>query len=268
MIYKRLNICILIISISSLLLSSCQHENHHEYSGTNHNLQAVVWQQNAAEYKALCFQAFNLASYRIKGITGSENDSLKYAIITDIDETVLDNSNYNARLIRDEADYNRESWDNWVNEEEAQLIPGAFEFFNSAAENGIEIFYISNRYESTLGPTISNLKKWNLPNADSSHVFLKTESSAKQSRRDKVLKDYTVLLYLGDNLADFSELFDDKSKAERNAISQDLRNEFGNKFIIFPNTMYGDWESDGIFNRNYDWTNAQKDSIRKSNLRY
>src|SRR3546814_16662525 len=50
--------------------------------------------------------------------------SLKPAVIMDIDETVLDNSPYQARLIRDQAQYSDPTWDLWVAEKKAKAVPG------------------------------------------------------------------------------------------------------------------------------------------------
>ena len=106
----------------------------------------------------------------------------------------------------------------------------------------------------------------NLPNADTSHVFLRTTSSEKQARRDRVLETHEVVLYMGDNLSDFSDVFDNQSTESRNQLVEDMQASFGDKFIVFPNPMYGDWESKGIYENNRGWTNEQKDSIRLSKL--
>ena len=42
-----------------------------------------------------------------------------------------------------------------------------------------------------------------------------------------------------------------------------MKNKFGVTFIVFPNPMYGDWETKGIYEGSYKWTAAQKDSLRK-----
>jgi 5'-nucleotidase (lipoprotein e(P4) family) len=105
-----------------------------------------------------------------------------------------------------------------------------------------------------------------LPYADSNHVFLKTDSSDKQERRDKVLEEHEVLLYMGDNLSDFSPLFDNQSTENRNNTAGALKNDFGSKYIIFPNPMYGDWETKGIYESKNNWSNSQKDSIRSSKI--
>ena len=87
------------------------------------------------------------------------------AIIADVDETVLDNSPYDGKLILNNTTYNRESWVEWGNLEIAEAIPGALEFLKYASEKNVEIFYISNRYSEQLDATVNNLKKLGFPDA-------------------------------------------------------------------------------------------------------
>ena len=225
---------------------------------------AVLWQQHAGEYKALSHQAFNLAALRIMAFENTQDKPL--AIITDVDETVLDNSPYSGMQIKEDQDYTKETWVEWGKLQRAKPLPGAVKFFNLADSLGIEIFYISNRYNVQLEETVANLKAMNLPNADTSHVFLRTTSSEKQARRDRVLETHEVVLYMGDNLSDFSDVFDNQNTESRNQLVEDMQASFGDKFIVFPNPMYGDWESKGIYENNRGWTNEQKDSIRLSKL--
>ena len=81
-----------------------------------------------------------------------------------------------------------------------------------------------------------------------------------------MLADYEVVLYLGDNLSDFSQVFDGHSTAVRGQFAASLEKEFGGQFIVLPNAMYGDWESKGIYEGRRDWTAAQKDSLRLSKI--
>jgi 5'-nucleotidase (lipoprotein e(P4) family) len=97
-------------------------------------------------------------------------------------------------------------------------------------------------------------------------VLLKTNSSDKQPRRDVVLKNHKVVMLLGDNLSDFLSVFMSDSIKERNQLVDDLKEEFGERFIVLPNPMYGDWENHGIYQGKYDWTSKQKDSIRRAKL--
>ena len=43
---------------------------------------------------------------------------------------------------------------------------------------------------------------------------------------------------------------------------QNMQSKFGDSFIVLPNTLYGEWDG-ALFNYQYDWTPAQKDSIRR-----
>jgi len=230
-----------------------------------HSVQALLWQQNAAEYKALCHQAFNLAKIYLDKARINYNKN-PTTIITDIDETVLDNSPYNARMIRDDVNYTRATWNAWGKEETAKAVPGALAFFKYANSKGVKIFYLSNRRQEQKEETMQNLIKMGFPAVDSEHVLLRTDTGKKQARRNTILKNHHVVMLLGDNLSDFSELFDDKSTKERNNLVEKMKDDFGTKFIVLPNPMYGDWETKGIYEGSYKWTEKQKDSIRKSKL--
>lgn len=231
-----------------------------------HSVQSLLWQQNAAEYKALCFQAFNLAKLELDKLT--KNQYLRpIAIVTDIDETVLDNSPFNARMIRDNKGFKKTDWYAWGKEVKAKAVPGAVDFFNYATSKGITIFYVSNRDNVQLTETIENLKKVGFPAVDKAHILLRNGSSAKQPRRDLISKTHQIVMLFGDNLSDFSALFDKQPTAKRNELVNQMKKEFGTKFIVLPNPMYGDWENKGIYEGSYKWSEKQKDSLRKAKLR-
>lgn len=231
------------------------------------SIQSVLWQQHSAEYKALCYQAFNLAQMQLDILLQEKKNAGKpLAIVTDIDETVLDNSPYSAKQIETDQNYSKENWVNWGILERAKAVPGALSFFKHAHSKGIEIFYISNRYNIQQKETMKNLEAIGFPSVNAKHVLLKTTTSEKEARRQTVLKDYEIVMLLGDNLSDFDELFDNKSTSKRNQLVKDLKTKFGKEFIVLPNPMYGDWETKGIYEGNYKWSNKQKDSIRKAKL--
>ena len=242
-------------------------ENKSTVRSQEHSIKAVLWQQTAGEYKALTYQAFNLAKLQLDNIIERKKESKKpLAIITDIDETALDNSPYLAKMIELDEGFSKQRWIEWGKKVEAKPVTGALDFFKYVASRGIEIFYISNRYDVQLSETIENLEKAKFPGVNKHHILLKTESSEKQPRRDKVLENYEVVMLLGDNLSDFLSVFRTDSINERNQLVDDFRDEFGKKFIVLPNPMYGDWESHGIYKGKYDWSEVKKDSIRKSKL--
>ena len=188
------------------------------------------------------------------------------AIIADVDETVLDNSPYDGKLILNNTTYNRESWVEWGNLEIAEAIPGSLEFLKYASEKNVEIFYISNRYSEQLDATVNNLKKLGFPDAKKSNVLLRSDKRSKSDRRKSVYKDYEVIMLLGDNLADFNDDFEEKISEERTKLTDNLSNDFGTKLIVLPNPNYGDWESNGIF-EGKSLSDQQKYSTRKSKIK-
>ena len=233
-----------------------------EYSVGN-----VLWQQNAAEKKALCYQAYNIARIQLDNVLSSGLKSMKpYAIVADLDETVLDNSFFNANMIQNDEEYTQESWEEWVKLEKTGIIDGAEAFFRYAESKGVETFYLSNRLDRSYEATISNLKQFDLPCLDREHILLKTTSSGKESRRQSIEEKHHIIMLLGDNLSDFSMLFDNQSTVIRNLLVDSLKFEFGQRFIVFPNPMYGDWETKGIYEGVYNWTSIQKDSLRRAKL--
>ncbi len=230
----------LLVSIVIISITSCQKEQK-KSSLENNLLNATFWFQHSAEQEACYIQAYSLAKNALfSNLQMTDNDMPK-AVILDIDETVLDNSPLEAYLIKNNIPFGKDIWDKWVALEQAKSLPGVHDFLNFAKENGVEIFYISNRNVKNLQHTINNLQKEGLPCADSLHVLLEDTTSDKTPRRNIVRKKYDVLLYIGDNLRDFSEDFKDRSQKDGKLSVENNKNLFGKKYIILPNPMYGEW---------------------------
>ena len=271
---KRIFLSVVIVSLL-VFNSSCKSTaktqkkaivNTNKATNYNHYTQAILWQQNAAEYRALCHQAYNTAKSNLAYYKGKQFKR-PLAVVTDIDETVLDNSPYNARMILSGNGYTRESWLAWGKELKAKAIPGALDFFKEAYQQGITIFYVSNRYDIQKEETIANLKKLGFPGVDENHVLLRKETSSKEPRRKAIERTHQIIMLFGDNLTDFSEEFEKQPTEKRNALVEQMKDLFGKKYIVLPNPIYGDWETKGIFEGSYKWTPKQKDSIRKAKLR-
>lgn len=231
----------------------------------NGKLYAAVFQQRAAEYSALCQQAYNIAQIQIDAARKSTH-AKPLAIVSDIDETLLDNSPYAVAMAQKGQSYEQSSWLDWTSRAEAQPMFGSQKFYNDAAAKGIEVFYITNRSVKDKPGTVANLKKFGFPYADDTHVIVRETVSSKEPRRQKVAETHDIVLLLGDNLSDFSAVFDKKDEAGRQQGVTDNAGLFGTKFIILPNTGYGDWES-AIFDYDYKRTQRQKDSIYLSKLK-
>ncbi|CAN2924796.1 5'-nucleotidase, lipoprotein e(P4) family [Streptococcus dysgalactiae] len=209
---------------------------------SNENTMSVLWYQRAAEAKALYLQGYQLATDRLKNQLGQATDK-PYSIVLDIDETVLDNSPYQAKNILEGTSFTPESWDVWVQKKEAKPVAGAKEFLQFADQNGIQIYYISDRSASQVDATMENLQKEGIPVQGRDHLlFLEEGVKSKEARRQKVKETTNLIMLFGDNLVDFAD-FSKKSEEDRTALLSELQEEFGRQFIIFPNPMYGSWES-------------------------
>ena len=225
---------------------------------------ATAYQQRSAEYRALCYQAFNIARFRIDQFN-MQSSSLPKAIMTDIDETVLNNSPYEAHQLLKGKDYEDASWVEWTSKGIADTLPGAINFLQYAASLGIEIFYVTNRGEKERSGTLNNLKKFNFPNADNEHLLLKGNVSSKEERKKTIAQTHEIVMLMGDNMNDFSFLFEKKSPADRTKVADNFATDFGNRFIVLPNPVYGDWES-SLYHFNYKLNPAQKDSAIRVSL--
>lgn len=90
--------------------------------------------------------------------------------------------------------------------------------------------------------TLQNLQALGFPFADEAHILLKTDTSVKTVRRDRVSETHETLILAGDNIGDFDELFEDRSKQFGFETVDVHRDEFGKRHIVLPNPMYGSWE--------------------------
>lgn len=239
---KTRQIFVLLFSLS--IISSCgpKHTEDKDQGISNNLVMATLYPHYASEYKALAYQAYNIAKQRLADIRKERPISQNLAIVVDIDETILDNSPFEAKMILADSGFNSGSWTHWCNLAVAGSVPGAVEFLQLADSLGFSVFYISNRNkEKVLEPTMANLRKLGFPQLDKNHFLLKEKNSNKESRRKMVLKNYDIVLFAGDNLGDFYE--DSEDSDIRDSLVLANRAKFGGKFIILPNAMYGKWVS-------------------------
>lgn len=226
------------------ILSGCEQQSQPVDKKSIHNnlLMATLFNYYAAEYKALAYQAYNIAGERIINIRKEKPNANNLAVVVDIDETILDNSPYEAKMILADSVFNSTSWTHWCNLTAAKPVPGALEFLNLADSLGFKVFYISNRSRKTVqNSTLENLRKMGFPQLDAGHLLLKEKTSNKESRRQTLLKNFEIVLFAGDNLGDFYE--DSSDNNQRDSLMLANKEKFGNKFIILPNAMYGTWVS-------------------------
>lgn len=229
---------------------------------------SALWYQSSIEAKALYHQGYNIAKKNLDArLKKAEKEKLKksFAIALDIDETVLDNSPQQAYFAKEKKSY-PEGWKEWVHEAIAVPVPGAKKFLNYAKKKGVEVYYISDRKADQLEDTIKNLKEQGLPYADKDHVLLKEATDkSKEARREKVREKHELLMLFGDNIVDFME-FEGLSLKQRDSKLKEITKEFGDKFIIFPNPMYGSWEA-AVYENDFSKSPQEKEDLRLNTLK-
>ncbi len=220
---------------------------------------ATLWVQNAVEWRAHARQAFNCADDVLGRLVADKNwtaaleqaadpeRSKKHpAIVIDIDETVLDNSPFQARLILDKETYSSKNWKAWVDQADASPVPGARAFLAHATRLGIEIFYVTNRTADLEAVTRKNLALYGFPlNKNIDTVLMKGEKpqwkSDKGSRRQLIAKTHRIVMLIGDDFADFSSAarVDSQARLASETSSGPL---WGRGWFILPNPCYGTWQ--------------------------
>ena len=251
------------------------------------NLNAVLWVQASAEYQAATETVYRAAADKLDlalkeqhwdALVPTERDNagqtggLKPAVIMDVDETVLDNSPYQARLIRDQTEYSDPTWDLWVAEKKAKAVPGVVEFAKAAAAKGVTLLYLSNRAVHLKDATVANLKAVGMPVA-SDDVFLglgtvvpgcDQNGSEKNCRRRLAGREYRVLMQFGDQLGDFVEVASNTPQA-RAALLDEYGDWFGERWWMLPNPTYGGWEP-ALFNNDRTLPKPEQREIKREAL--
>lgn len=245
------NISILFILVA--LMISCKdkdQKNNTIAENQDQLLLSVLWFQRSAEMQALFYQGYNIARYSLAEKLDKPLNNKPKAVIMDIDETVLDNSSVEAFQVINNVPFSDSIWLKWVKKASAEPLPGVMEFIKYAESKKVEIFYVTNREapEETT-PTIINLREKGLPFADTVHLVLRTTVSSKENRRKAIAEKYDILLLIGDNLADFDSVFESRSDDLGFGAVKERKEEFGDRFIVLPNPMYGSWINAAVRNR-------------------
>ena len=218
-------------------------------------LNAVLWVQSSAEFQAASRQTYAMARRaldealadptRVGAMEETNADPAQPpAIVVDADETVLDNTPFEARVVQAGMTFDEKMWKQWVAEGNAAAMPGAAEFLRHAQSRGVTVFYITNRDEDERPGTLANLQKLGLPldpNVDTLLLRQDPKMSDKSPRRKQVADRYRLLLLVGDDLNDFANLRS-ASWSERDAFIRQTENWWGTRWFLVPNPMYGSFE--------------------------
>jgi len=258
---------VLLVGVGFLTVFLAGSARAQDYTVKDLNEQLVMgtlWIQRSAEVRALSYQAFNMAKLVFELDLQKGTSGKKRAVIVDIDDTVLDNSPYQAAMVDDNFGYPK-GWGEWCNAAEAEALPGAVDFLKYVVSKGGDVFYLSNRKVKYKEGTMKNLKALGFPQVTDDRMLLREKTSNKEPRREMVRKEHRIVLLMGDNLNDFDNIFRKKSLDDRAAAVDQVKDQFGSKFIVLPNPMYGDWEG-GVYKGNWKLSPAEKSKARKAAL--
>jgi len=251
------------------------------------NLNAVVWMQRAVEHDLIYVQTYRdaqahlLAAMKDKQWDALAKDDrvaplagLKPAVVLDIDETVLDNSPYQARLIKNGGEFNEADWAAWCKEQKARALPGVVEFTQFAAQHGIAVIYVSNRAKDLDEATLANLRQAGLP-VSGPEAFLglgtfvqdcEQVGTEKGCRRQLISRKYRVLMQFGDQIGDFANVLANTDEGRQKAIAPYMA-WIGTRWFVLPNPSYGSWEP-ALFNNDWTLPRDQRRQQKISALRY
>lgn len=247
--------------------------------GSHPTLQATLWMQTAAEYRALSEGTFREATESLADALADSTwtaaveqtgnyASLPPAVIVDIDETVLDNSPFQTRIIHEGTEFDPVLWEAWIAEAAARAVPGALGFTREAFRRGVVVFYITNREQTQEAATRRNLETLGFPLGTEVDVVLTRGeqvewTSDKTTRRAAVASDYRILLLAGDDLNDFVDAR--VSREERGGLVSRYEANWGEKWFVLPNPVYGSWEG-AILGYDSDLSAQEKARLKRDAL--
>ena len=251
------------------------------------SMNATLWVQTSAEYQGNSEMVFNVAESRLSQLRDKQDVTadmdqakslgcaagascpalasadLMPAVVLDIDETVLDNSPYQARLIKNGGQWQPGSWDDWVSEKAAIPVPGALAFVERARLEGVSVIYVTNRRcsvrqspgeSSTNDPcpqksdTLENLITAGFPPLASSDLLIlrgerpEWDTSEKQARRQHIAERYRIMMLIGDDLGDLASNIKKSSIEERAQFVSTHQSLLGEYWYQLTNPTYGSWQ--------------------------
>ncbi len=260
-----------------------------ESSEAHEDLDALLWMQTSAEYRAITRQTFLLAEMNLgralvdPSWTASVDQqrqmdrkaeavkTLPPAVIMDVDETVLDNTAYQTQLIQTQSEFDPVTWNQFVEEEKSIAIPGAVHFVEACRDAQVTVLFVTNREFSVEPATRRNLIKVGLMKAeDPDWIFSKNErktwTSNKQSRRAHLASQYRILMILGDDLNDFVPQGDRPTASQRQKLADRYTDRWGHRWFMLPNPNYGGWER-ALFNWQDREPRSKKIQLKRSHMR-
>jgi 5'-nucleotidase (lipoprotein e(P4) family) len=252
-------------SLPSALLDVCKaaRDSATRRAFPHEDLDSILWQQTAAEYRANTTTVYRAAAAALGGLVAANQSGKEPVVVFDLDETVLDNSRFQGRLVAEARNYDSSLWDCWIGQKQALRVPGADLLFSAMVEQRVRARFITNRKCRMRpgdaapcpqeGETLENLNALLKDTgyiATSEELLLSAEKDPstgaswddeKRPRRDFVSKTHAILMLVGDDLADFLEGVRKATIATRARELEKVDDRWGTTWFLLPNPSYGSW---------------------------
>ncbi len=164
-----------------------------------HSIMALLWVRESPEYRALAYQAFNIARLQLDAELARRHKK-PVAVVVDFDETIISTIRQKCLMFADRQMYTEEYFHRWMRDNMAEAMPGAREFLDYADSRGVTVFLVSNRDpETELELTYQNCVACGFP-IRRDNIYMRRFGGSKQKTYAFIEGDYDVACYLGDSL--------------------------------------------------------------------
>ena len=211
----------------------------------------IKYVRDSAEYATLCRQVYRMAT---EAVRKNHPGSGTWGVVLDVDETTLDNSQYQVERGIYGLGYDDPSWAGWVQRAEAGSVPGVKEFVDTVRDLRGRIVFITDRYTEYVAVDGSKLDLLKATRDNLEHnrllqsgdlLCLKTNAADGKPARRKSAKEGSgvcswngisvqIVAFVGDQMTDFPQPGEPFAGAGTDK-------EFGNSFFLLPQPMYGRW---------------------------
>lgn len=193
-------------------------------------------------------------------------DKKPLAVVLDVDETALLNLGYEADDSQRGGPYDQSRWERWEKTGGNAVVatPGMIELARVAKASGVTLVFNSNRMATNAKETEATMTGAGLGSVvHLQNLWLQgdvSSGSAKDPRRAAIAGKYCVIAMVGDQLGDFSDLFNAPGldPAARRTLAQGraVKMLWGHGWFVLPNPVYGSalkGDLDAVFPRDKRW---------------
>jgi 5'-nucleotidase (lipoprotein e(P4) family) len=194
--------------------------------------------RDSAELKAVYIETYRAAAAAARELSkGLPAGS--WGVILDVDETILDNSDYEKALALSGKPYKDATWNAWVEQRSATALPGAKEFIDTVRDElHAQVILVTNRRQQQCAATEENLRARQI---QYDRILCDSKGDGDKNPRFKAVIEGTpggapplnVLVWVGDIIQDFPSLQQSTNDASR----------IGSRYFVLPNPMYGSWST-------------------------